>query len=165
MVDTDHQRNGLLAVAARTLLLFQALFTGLCMLLMAWNLFLNIDDAYVFPKDPPFQKDPHLPKDPPLPPTYSPEAYPVVRQLFLVVFAAMILCIIYIQWNHADPHHKTAARLELVKGLLATATWSWLLLDVIFFVPKYPYEYFDPYWRYRRRKIIFMATSIIVLCS
>lgn len=143
----DPQHHGFLAVAARTTLLFQALFTGLCIVLMGRTLFQNLDDAYFFPKDPA------------LPPYYDPEAYPAIGQLTPLVFAAMVMWIIVVQLNHQDPHPKTAARLELVKGLFATATWLWLLLDIINFVPRH-----DPYWMYRRRKIVFKATSIIILC-
>lgn len=153
MADAENpQRPGLLDVAVRTLLLFQGFIAGLAFLIMGINFFWNIDDAYLIPK--------HTPEQP----TYSPEAYPAVRQLFLLVFTAIVIYIIIIQWNLSDPHPKTNAKLELAKGLLATATWLWLLLDIIFYTPKYPYDYFDPYWRYRRRRIIYTATSIIILC-
>ncbi|KAG8158683.1 hypothetical protein KVR01_011805 [Diaporthe batatas] len=142
----DAQHHAFLAVAARTTLFFLALFTGLCIVLMGRTLFQSLDDAYFFPKDPA------------LPPDYIPEAYPAVVQFIPVVFAAMVMWIIVVQLNHQDPHPKTAARLEMLKGLSATAAWLWLLLDIINFVPRH-----DPYWKYRERKIVFRATSIIIL--
>lgn len=70
-----------------------------------------MDDAYLIPKHPLEQPD------------YSPEVYPALRQLFLIIFTAMVICILAIQWIHSNPHPKTTARLESAKGLLATATW------------------------------------------
>lgn len=90
---------------------------------------------------------------------YGPESiWAALRNLFLALFAAMIVFILLVQRKYADPHPKVTAKFELVKALLATAAWLWLLLDAIFRPPWY-----DPYHRYRTRKIIFTSASVVVL--
>lgn len=140
MADTENPRRPR-QVAARTLWLFQALIAGF--LVVSWV------------KDIPWELDL---------PSYGANAYPVVRGLFLSILAAMIVYTTIVQWNHPDAHPKVTARLELGKGLIATAMWGWLLLDAIFFIPGYRY-YHDPYSRRRAVRITFIAWSIAIPCS
>lgn len=96
-------------------------------------------------------------------PRYGADAYPVLRELALSILAASIVYTVIAQWKHPDPHPRVTARLELVKGLVATAMWAWLLLDAIFYMPRYPY-YNDPYCRRRAVRITFSAWSIAIPC-
>jgi hypothetical protein len=149
----DPRRPEPLDSAVRIVLLFQAFIGGLAILIIGLSLFWNIDDAYLPPHYPPSH------------PNYSPDVYPLLRQLFLAVLAAMIIYILLVQWNDSKLRPGVTAKLELAKGLLVTAIWLWLLLDSIFYIPRYWYHYSDPYLRYRRKRIIFTATSFMVPCS
>lgn len=140
MADTENPHR-LRQVAARTLWLFQALIAGF--LAVSWV------------QDIPWELNYS---------SYGANAYPVIRELFLSILAASIVYTCIVQWKHPDPHPKVTARLELGKGLIATAMWGWLLLDAIFFVPGYPY-YNDPYSRGRAVRITFTAWSIAIPCS
>lgn len=98
-------------------------------------------------------------------PSYGANAYPVIRELFLSLLAAMIVYTVIVQWHYyPDPLARVTARLELGKALIATAMWAWLLLDAVFFVPRYPY-YNDPYCRRRAVRITFSAWSIAIPCT
>ncbi|KAL1848665.1 hypothetical protein Daus18300_013535, partial [Diaporthe australafricana] len=128
MADADTPRRpGLLDSAVRIFLLFQAFVAGLATLIIGLNLYWSLDDAYYPPGD------------------YGPEVYPALRQLFLAVLTAMTTYILVIQWNCSNLHADVTAKLELAKGLLATATWLWLLLDFIFYIPVCQYRWGDPY--------------------
>ncbi|KAH8749215.1 hypothetical protein F5883DRAFT_232405 [Diaporthe sp. PMI_573] len=140
MADAENPRR-LGHVAARTLWLFQALIAG-CLAIVWWN-----DILWEVER-----------------PSYGANAYPVIRELFLTLLAAMIVYAVIVQWHHPDPHPRVTARLELGKGLIATAVWGWLLLDAVFFVPGYPY-YNDPYCRRRTVRITFTAWSIAIPCT
>lgn len=140
MADTENPGR-LRQVAARTLWLFQALIAAF--LAVSWV------------QDIPWELNW---------PSYGANAYPLIRGLFLSILAAMIVYTTIVQWKHPEPHPKVTARLELGKGLIATAMWGWLLLDAIFFIPGYPY-YSDPYCRRRAVRISFIAWSIAIPCS
>lgn len=96
-------------------------------------------------------------------PSYGADGYPVVRELALSILAASIVYTVIVQWRYPDPHPRVAARLELGKGLVATAMWGWLLLDAIFYIPGYKY-YYDPYCRRRAVRITFSAWAIAIPC-
>lgn len=81
-----------------------------------------------------------------------------LKNLFLALFAAMIVFILLIQHKYTDPHPKLATKFELAKAVLATISWLLLLLDAIFRSP-----WFDPYDRYRTNRIIYSSATVIVL--
>lgn len=57
-------------------------------------------------------------------PSFGSDAYPVTKELFLAILAAVIVYAVIVQrQQHPDPHPRITARFELAKGLLATAVW------------------------------------------
>lgn len=125
-------------IAARTVWLFQALIAGFLAIIWVIEIFREVEN-----------------------PRFGANAYPVIRELFLSLLAAMIIFIVIVQWHFQDPRPRVTARLELGKGLIATAMSGWLLLDAIFFVPRYPY-YYDPYHRKKAVRIALSAGSFAI---
>lgn len=139
MADAESTRRPVHA-AVRTLWLFQALIATLLSLL--WTV-----DVWRETRNPSFGAD----------------AYPVSKELFLAILAAVIVYAVIVQWQYPDPHPKTTARFELAKGLLATAMWLYLLLDSIAYIPD-PWHDYDPYCRRRKIRIVTSANGFAVPC-
>ena len=139
MADAENPRRPEYA-AVRTLWLFQAFIAGLLFIIWGLEILRELDH-----------------------PSYGADAYPVSKDLFLAVLAAMIVYTVIIQWRYSDPHPKISAKLELAKGLVAITVWLWVLLDAIFYKPSYPY-YYDPERKYRAIRITFSAMSIVIPC-
>lgn len=87
--------------------------------------------------------------------------YPALRYLGFGILTAGIIFVLIVQWSYSSPHPKAFRALETSKAIFATAAWLWLLLDAIAYIP----DYYDPYCRFRRKKIVLTAVSVVVLLS
>lgn len=141
MADAENRPSQPGHPAARVLWLFQALIAGFLCVLWGQDLFWEVSYPY-----------------------HGATAYPILKELFLAVLAAMVVYAVIVQSQWPDPPPRVTARLELAKGLLATAVWIWVLLDAIFYVSSDDYRW-DPYFRSRSIRIVFSAASFVILCT
>ncbi|KAF3760183.1 hypothetical protein M406DRAFT_334859 [Cryphonectria parasitica EP155] len=95
-------------------------------------------------------------------PYSSDDLYLSLKDLGLAMFTALIVFILVVQRGYANPAPRVAARLELAKSVLASATWLWVFLDAVFYTPEWDY-WRDPPAGSRTRKIVFTLVSSVVL--
>ncbi|KAK3372294.1 hypothetical protein B0H63DRAFT_484273 [Podospora didyma] len=89
--------------------------------------------------------------------------YTLVAYLFNTFFSAGIVFIVLVQRKLPDASVRLTSNFEVVKSLLATIMWIWLVCDAIWHPRHYPYYPPDYDKDMQARRIVISILSIFVL--